>query len=49
MAVSAAPRKFVDDLPRIYGLYTGGFIVFIGLMAILEQMGVMKVIHRVVH
>ncbi len=40
MAVSAAPRKFVDDLPRIYGLYTGGFIVFIGLMAILEQMGV---------
>ena len=32
--------SFVDNLPRIYGLYTGGFIIFIGLMAILEQMGV---------
>jgi cation/acetate symporter len=31
--------SFVDNLPRIYGLYTGGFIIFIGLMAILEQMG----------
>ena len=32
--------NFIDNLPRIYGLYTGGFIVFIILMAILEQMGV---------
>ena len=32
--------SFVENLPKIYGLYTGGFIVFIGLMAILEQMGV---------
>ena len=32
--------SFVDNLPKIYGMYTGGFIVFIGLMAILEQMGV---------
>ena len=31
--------SFVDNLPKIYGLYTGGFIIFIGLMAILEQMG----------
>ena len=31
--------SFVDNLPRIYGLYTGGFIIFIGLMAIFEQMG----------
>ena len=31
--------SFIDNLPKIYGLYTGGFIVFIGLMAILEQMG----------
>ncbi len=32
--------KFVDNLPKVYGLYTGGFIAFILLMAILEQMGV---------
>ena len=30
---------FIDNLPKIYGLYTGGFIVFIILMAILEQLG----------
>ena len=36
----AMQGSFVDNLPRIYGMYTGGFIVFIGLMAILEQMGV---------
>lgn len=32
--------SFVQNLGRLYGLYTGGFIVFIILMAILEQMGV---------
>ena len=32
--------KFIDNLGKIYGLYTGGFIVFIILMAILEQFGV---------
>ncbi|MEK9647478.1 MAG: cation acetate symporter, partial [Alphaproteobacteria bacterium] len=31
--------RFVDNLPKVYGLYTGGFIVFIILMAILEQAG----------
>ncbi len=31
--------NFIDNLPKVYGLYTGGFIVFILLMAILEQMG----------
>ncbi|MDA0998673.1 MAG: cation acetate symporter, partial [Proteobacteria bacterium] len=31
--------SFIDNLPKIYGMYTGGFIVFIGLMAVLEQMG----------
>ena len=31
--------NFIDNLPKIYGLYTGGFIVFILLMAVLEQMG----------
>ena len=32
--------RFVDNLPKVYGLYTGGFVVFIILMAILEQAGV---------
>ncbi|CAI8380473.1 MAG: Cation/acetate symporter ActP [Rhodobiaceae bacterium UBA7378] len=32
--------RFIENLPRVYGLYTGGFIVFIGMMAVLEQMGV---------
>ena len=32
-------NTFIDNLPKIYGMYTGGFIVFIILMAILEQMG----------
>jgi cation/acetate symporter len=32
--------SFIDNLPKVYGLYTGGFIVFIALMAVLEQMGV---------
>ena len=31
--------SFIDNLPRIYGLYTGGFVVFILLMALLEKMG----------
>ena len=33
---------FIQNLPKIYGLYTGGFIVFIILMAIMEQAGVSK-------
>ncbi|MEM9360700.1 MAG: sodium:solute symporter family protein [Pseudomonadota bacterium] len=32
--------SFVANLPKIYGMYTGGFIVFILLMAVLEQLGV---------
>ena len=34
--------NFVDNLPKIYGIYTGGFIAFIILMAIGEQMGMTK-------
>ena len=26
--------KFIDNLPKVYGIYTGGFIGFIILMAI---------------
>jgi putative solute:sodium symporter small subunit len=31
---------FIQNLPKIYGLYTGGFAVFIILMAIAEMAGV---------
>ena len=31
---------FIQNLPKIYGLYTGGFAVFIILMAIAESAGV---------
>ena len=31
--------KFVDNLPKIYGAYTGGFLIFIILMAIAESAG----------
>ncbi len=31
--------KFVDNLPKIYGTYTGGFLVFIILMSIAESQG----------
>jgi cation/acetate symporter len=38
---SAAERAtFVKGLGRLYGLYTGGFVGFILLLAILEQVGV---------
>jgi cation/acetate symporter len=32
--------SFIQNLGRVYGLYTGGFVLFIILMAILEQLGV---------
>ena len=31
--------NFIDNLPKVYGIYTGGFIGFIIIMAIGEQMG----------
>ena len=34
--------KFIDYLPKVYGIYTGGFLVFIILMAIAEQTGLMS-------
>ncbi|MCZ7562886.1 MAG: cation acetate symporter [Burkholderiales bacterium] len=30
---------FIQNLPKIYGIYTGGFILFILLMALLERFG----------
>ena len=40
MAFFTKDRSFIANLPRIYGLYTGGFVVFILLMALLERAGV---------
>ena len=31
--------NFIDNLGKIYGLYTGGFLLFFALMAVFEQMG----------
>ncbi len=31
--------SFIDNLPKIYGFYTGGFVIFILLMAIAEKAG----------
>jgi cation/acetate symporter len=31
--------SFVDNLPKIYGFYTGGFVVFVAVMALAERMG----------
>src|SRR5918997_6193216 len=31
---------FVSNLGKIYGIYTGGFVAFILLVAVLEQVGV---------
>ena len=31
--------NFIDNLPKVYGIYTGGFIGFIIIMAIAEHMG----------
>lgn len=33
-------NAFLDNLGRIYGMYTGGFLGFVILLAILEQIGV---------
>lgn len=41
---TAGGGDFTSNLGRIYGLYTGGFVAFIILMAILSAMGVPNVI-----
>ncbi|MCE2523221.1 MAG: cation acetate symporter [Rhodobacteraceae bacterium] len=37
---NSSREDFIKNLPRIYGLYTGGFVLFILVMAVLEQLGV---------
>lgn len=34
--------SFVDNLPKIYGIYTGGFVLFVVALAIAEQLGLGK-------
>lgn len=36
----ASGSDFIDNLGKIYGIYTGGFFAFVILLAILEQLGV---------
>ncbi|BCH14041.1 sodium:solute symporter family protein [Mesorhizobium sp. L-2-11] len=43
-ATSAGGGDFTSNLGRIYGIYTGGFIAFIILMAVLSAMGVENVV-----
>ncbi len=43
MAAPAKSGAFLDNLGKIYFLYTGGFFVFVVVLAILEQMGVPNV------
>jgi cation/acetate symporter len=37
---TAGESDFIKNLGKIYGLYTGGFLAFVILIAILEQLGV---------
>lgn len=37
---SSGSSDFLNNLGRVYGIYTGGFVAFVILLAVLEQMGV---------
>ena len=37
--------NFIDNLPKVYGIYTGGFIGFIIIMAIAIAIMIMKPIN----
>ncbi|MEO8718008.1 MAG: sodium:solute symporter family protein [Burkholderiales bacterium] len=39
MSMFRIQGSFIDNLPKIYGWYTGGFLVFIALMALGEKLG----------
>jgi cation/acetate symporter len=39
MSMFKLQGSFIDNLPKIYGWYTGGFLVFIGIMALGEKLG----------
>ena len=42
----AANRAFKSQLNKVYGWYTGGFIAFILILAVLEQMGLPRQLDR---
>jgi len=42
MPILKKGTTFIENLPRIYGLYTGGFLLFFGLMALFEKYGGMS-------
>jgi cation/acetate symporter len=37
---SGGSSDFLNNLGRVYGIYTGGFVAFVVLLAVLEQIGV---------
>ena len=39
----ASNTGFINNLPKIYGMYTGGFVFFVVALAIAEQMGLPNV------
>ncbi len=39
MSLFRIEGSFIDNLPKIYGFYTGGFVLFIALMALAEKAG----------
>jgi cation/acetate symporter len=39
MALQFEGKSFIQSLPRIYGIYTGGFLLFFLAMALLEKFG----------
>ncbi|KFN45901.1 sodium:solute symporter family protein [Arenimonas metalli] len=39
----ASNSGFINNLPKIYGMYTGGFVFFVVALAIAEQMGLPNV------
>ena len=39
MSMKWEGKGFMESLPRIYAIYTGGFLAFFALMAVLEQFG----------
>ncbi len=40
MAMQWEGKSFIENLPKIYGIYTGGFLAFFALMAVLERFGI---------
>ena len=46
MSMFELKGSFIENLPKVYTIYTGGFILFILLMAVLEKFGLERRYHR---